>query len=154
MYYNVGPYYTCPKLTPAPWTPALIDIIFQMCTIKLSHKNISCQTVYAIARKIMPFRAGIIRVSKVLLMGKMCNTLQLPVFFFFSFFCQPYPNYQGIQSKKIFSRLSNSYYNSVICSYEKGFFGVYSFSNQVAVSPRAKCLFLGWPWHRVYMGFF
>ena len=38
------------------------------------------------------------------------NALQLPVFFFsfFLFFCQPYPEYQGIRSKKLFYRPSNS----------------------------------------------
>ena len=32
------------------------------------------------------------------------NALQLPVFFFFLFFCQRYPEYRGIRSKKIFYR--------------------------------------------------
>ena len=38
------------------------------------------------------------------------NALHLCVFFFsfFLFFCQPYPKYQPIWSKKIFYRLSNS----------------------------------------------
>ena len=31
------------------------------------------------------------------------NTLQLPVFFFFSFFCQPYSEYRGIRSKNYFT---------------------------------------------------
>ena len=65
---------------------------------------------------------------------EMHNTLQLPVFLFsfFSFFCQPYPEYRRIRSKKIFYRPSNSWYNSVICSYKKEIFWVYSFSEQVA----------------------
>ena len=34
--YFVDPYYTGPKLTPAPSTLALIGFIFQMFTVKLS----------------------------------------------------------------------------------------------------------------------
>ena len=63
------------------------------------------------------------------------NALQLPVFFFFSFFsffCQPYPEYRGIRSNKLFYRPLNSWYNSVICSYKKDIFRVYSFSEEVA----------------------
>ena len=30
------------------------------------------------------------------------NALQLPVFFFFLFFCKRYPEYRGIRSKKLF----------------------------------------------------
>ena len=40
------------------------------------------------------------------------NALQCPVFFLFFFFflifCQPYPEYLGIRSKKLFYRPSNS----------------------------------------------
>ena len=36
MVYLDGPYYTGPKLTPAPSTLALIGVIFQMLTVKLS----------------------------------------------------------------------------------------------------------------------
>ena len=38
--YLVGPYYTGPKLKPVPSTPALIGVIFQMFTFKLSLRNI------------------------------------------------------------------------------------------------------------------
>ena len=34
--YLVGPYYTGPKLTPTPSMPAVIGVIFQMFTVKLS----------------------------------------------------------------------------------------------------------------------
>ena len=40
----------------------------------------------------------------------MHNALELPVFFFFLIFSQPYPEYWGIQSKKLFYRPSNSEY--------------------------------------------
>ena len=56
-------------------------------------------------------------------------TLQLPVFFLL-FFCQPYPEYQGIRSKKLFYRPLNSQYSSVVCSYRKETSLVYSFSEQ------------------------
>ena len=36
------------------------------------------------------------------------NALQLPVFFFFSFFCWPYPEYRGIRRKKLFYKPLNS----------------------------------------------
>ena len=68
--------------------------------------------------------------GKLLRLHETHNTLQLPVFFFL-FFCQPYPEYRGIRSKKIFNRPLNSQYNSVVCSYRKETFLVYSFSEQV-----------------------
>ena len=60
------------------------------------------------------------------------NALQLPVFLFFLllWLCQPYPEYRWIQSKKLFHRLSNSWYNSVIWFYKKEIFWVYGFSEQ------------------------
>ena len=36
------------------------------------------------------------------------NALQLPVFLLFLFFCQRYPEYWGIRSKKLFYRPPNS----------------------------------------------
>ena len=41
------------------------------------------------------------------------NTLQLPVFFFL-WLCQLYWECQGIQSKKLFYRPPNSYYNTIL----------------------------------------
>ena len=60
---------------------------------------------------------------------EMHNALQLPVLFFsfYSIFCQPYREYRRIRSKKIFYRPSNSWYNSVLCSYKKEICWVYSF---------------------------
>ena len=40
------------------------------------------------------------KANKILLLREMHIALQQPGFFFFSFFCQPYPKYDGIWSKK------------------------------------------------------
>ena len=80
------------------------------------------------------YRVCLILLWLLLLLRETHNTLQLPVFFFFSFFsffCQPYSEYRGIRSKKLFYRPLNSLYNSVICSYKKEISQVYSFSEQV-----------------------
>ena len=68
------------------------------------------------------------------------NAFQLPVLFFFSFFCQHYLECRVILSKKIFYRPLNSQYDSVLCSYKKELSRFYSFSEQVAAkrdSPEA-----------------
>ena len=68
------------------------------------------------------------------------NAFQLPVLFFFSFFCQHYLECRVILSKKLFYRPLNSQYNSVLCSYKKELIRFYSFSEQVAAkrdSPEA-----------------
>ena len=48
------------------------------------------------------------------------------------FFCQPYPEYRGIRSKRLFYRPLNSQCNSVVCSYKNETSLVYSFSEKVA----------------------
>ena len=56
-------------------------------------------------RKELHLRGRIIWwMEKLLRLLETYNALQLPVFFsFFSFFCQPYPEYRGIRSKKYFT---------------------------------------------------
>ena len=44
----------------------------------------------------------------LLLLRETHSTFQLPAFSFLSFFCQPYPEYWGIRSKKLFYRPSNT----------------------------------------------
>ena len=60
------------------------------------------------------------------------NALQLLAFFFFfsliSFFCQPYPEYQWIQSKKYFTDHQTANTIQLLCFYKKEIFRVYSFS--------------------------
>ena len=63
---------------------------------------------------------------------EMHNTLQLPVFLFsfFSFFCQPYPEYRRIRSKKIFYRPSNSWSIQLFVPIKRKFVGFILFQNK------------------------
>ena len=61
------------------------------------------------------------------------NALQLPVFFFLSL-CQSFREYRGIGTKKLFYRPWNIQPNSVICSYKKEIFRVYSLLEQIAAN--------------------
>ena len=109
----------------------LLALFFKF-TQSNSHRETYCAGPFKdTARKITPFRAGIIKANKVLLLREMHSTLQLSVFFFFLFFCQPYPKYWAIRGKKIFYRPSNSYYNSAIIPIKRTFFGSILFQNKL-----------------------